>query len=94
MTQGKRFGLSALQKNDMWRRWRAGESLHEIGRAFGKEHSSIRWLVSRYGGFVPAVRRRSLLALTPRECEEISRGLVSGSSLREIAKCLDELRRQ
>jgi len=35
--------------------------LHQIGRAIGKEHSSVRWLVSRYGGFVPAVRRRSSL---------------------------------
>src|SRR5271156_3663876 len=55
MTQEKRFGLSAVQKSDMWRRWRAGQSLHEIGRAFGKEHSSICCLVSRHGGFVPAV---------------------------------------
>jgi len=61
MTEGKRFGLSAAQKSDMWRRWKAGQSLHEIGRAFGKSHSSIRCLVSRHGGFVPAVRRRSLL---------------------------------
>ena len=49
MTQGKRFGLSAAQKRDVWRRWKAGESLHKIGRAFGKEHSSIRRLVSRHG---------------------------------------------
>jgi len=55
MTQGKRFGLSAAQKRDVWRRWKAGQSLHKIGRAFGKEHSSIRCLVSRHGGFVPAV---------------------------------------
>jgi hypothetical protein len=60
MTQGKRFGLSAAQKRDVWRRWKAGDSLHKIGRAFGKEHSSIRCLVSRHGGFVPAVRQRSL----------------------------------
>jgi IS30 family transposase len=89
MTQGKRFGLSAVQESDMWCRWKAGQSLHEIGRAFGKSHSSIRCLVSRHGGIVPAVRRRSLLALTLREREEISRGLASGSSIREIAKCLD-----
>jgi hypothetical protein len=57
MTQGKRFGLSAAQKRDMWCRWKAGDSLHRIGRAFGKEHSSIRCLVSRHGGFVPAIRR-------------------------------------
>jgi hypothetical protein len=89
MIEGKRFGLSVVQKSDMWRRWKAGQSLHEIGRAFGKSHSSIRCLVSHHGGFVPAVRRRSLLALTLRECEEISRGIASGSSIREIAKCLN-----
>jgi hypothetical protein len=85
MKQGRRFGFSAEQKLDVWRRWKAGQTLHEIGRAFGKEHSSIRCLVSRHGGIAPAVRRRALLALTLREREEISRGLASGSSIREIA---------
>jgi transposase, IS30 family len=89
MRQGKRFGLSAMQKSELWRRWKAGQSLHEIGRAFGKEHSSIRCLVARHGGFVPAVHRRSLRALTLPEREDISRGIASGSSLREIAKLLD-----
>src|SRR6202795_4444940 len=89
MKQGKRFGLSAEQKSDVWRRWKSGQTLHEIGRAFGKEHSSIRCLVSRHGGIAPAVRRRALLALTLREREEISRGIASGSSIREIAKCLE-----
>jgi hypothetical protein len=32
MTQGKRFGLSAAQKTDIWCRWKAGQALHEIGR--------------------------------------------------------------
>jgi len=91
MRPGKRFGLSAAQKSEVWRRWKAGQSLHEIGRALGKEHSSIRCLVSRHGGFVPAVRQRSLLALTQREREELSRGLASESSIREIAKCLDRV---
>src|SRR6266568_2964576 len=91
MRPGKRFGLSAEQKNDVWRRWKAGQTLHEIGRVFGKEHSSIRCLVARHGGFVPAVRRRSLLALTLREREEISRGLASGSLIREIAKRLERV---
>ncbi|MGC1905976.1 MAG: hypothetical protein WA715_19305, partial [Candidatus Acidiferrum sp.] len=50
MKQGRRFGFSAEQKLDVWRRWKAGQTLHEIGRAFGKEHSSIRCLVSRHGG--------------------------------------------
>ncbi len=89
MAQGKRAGLSATQNTDMWCRWKAGQSLHEIGRAFGKGHSSIRSLVSHHGGFVPAVRRRSLVTLTLTEREEISRGIASGSSIREIAKRLD-----
>jgi IS30 family transposase len=88
MTQGKREVLSAAQRNDIWSRWKAGQSLHEIGRAFGKPHTSIHCLLSHYGGIVPAARRRSLLALTPAEREDISRGIASGSSIREIAKRL------
>jgi len=89
MRQGKRFGLSAIEKSDLWRRWKAGQSLHEIGRAFDKSHSSIRCVVSLHGGFVPAVRRRSLLALTLPEREDISRGIASGSSMRKIAQLLE-----
>src|SRR6267378_3538946 len=89
MRQGKRFGLSTAQKSELWRRWKAGQSLHEIGRAFGKEHSSIRCLVARHGGIVPAVRRRSGRVLTAVEREDISRGVASGASLRKIAQLLD-----
>jgi len=63
MTQGKRVALSAAQKSDMWRRWKAGQSLHEIGRAFGQPHVSIHLLLSYHGGIVPPVRRRSFLVL-------------------------------
>ena len=31
MAQGKRNRLSTEQRIDMWRRWKAGESLHDIG---------------------------------------------------------------
>src|SRR5580693_4441025 len=62
MKRGKRFGLSTEQKLDVWRRWKTGQTLHEIGRAFGKDHNSIRCIVSLHGGIVPAIRRRALLA--------------------------------
>ena len=88
MKPGKRFGLSAIEKRDIWSRWKAGQSLHEIGRAFGKEHSSIRCLLLPRGGIPPAARRRSRLALTLSEREDISRGIASGSSIREIARGL------
>jgi len=87
MTQGKRVELSAAQKTGVWCRWKAGESLHTIGRAFGKPHTSIHCLLAHHGGVVPAVRRRSLLALTLTEREDISRGIACGSSIRDIAKC-------
>ncbi|HWZ50463.1 MAG TPA: hypothetical protein VNW54_03265, partial [Granulicella sp.] len=45
--------LSAERRADMWRRWKAGESLHEIGRAFGKGHGSIRFLLTQRGGIAP-----------------------------------------
>ncbi len=64
MRQGRRYGLSAEQKADIWRRWKAGESLHEIGRAFDKDHGSIQFLLSQHGGIVPSVRRRSPRTLT------------------------------
>src|ERR1700688_3951137 len=84
----RRVKLSADQRIDMWGRWKAGQSLHEIGRAFGKDHVSIQFVLSQHGGIVPAARSRSPLTLTLAEREDISRGIASGSSIREIAKGL------
>src|ERR1700693_4960699 len=89
MAQGKRVGLSAAQRTELWSRWKAGQSLHVIGRAFGKPHNSIHGFLSQHGGIVPEVRPRSLLVPTAVEREDISRGLASGSSIRDIAKGLE-----
>ena len=89
MSEGKRSRLSLTQRSEIWSRWKAGQSLHEIGRAFGKPHSCIRCLLLPRGGIAPALRRRSRLALSRAEREDISRGLASGSSIREIARHLD-----
>jgi IS30 family transposase len=89
MMQRKRTRLALAEKSDIWRRWKAGQSLHEIGRAFGRPHPTIRKLLLPHGGIAPATRRRSRLALTLAEREDISRGVTSGSSLREIARLLN-----
>ena len=84
-----RFGLSAIEKGEVWSRWKAGESLHEIGRAFDKPHSCIRAVLLPRGGIPPAACRRSRWALTFAEREDISRGMASGCSIREIVRGLD-----
>jgi IS30 family transposase len=89
MTQGKWARLSPSHKADIWNRWKAGQTLHEIGRAYGKPHPTIRKVLLPRGGIPPIARRRSQLALTLAEREDISRGIASGSPLREIARRLD-----
>ena len=85
MIQRKRSRLSLAEKQDIWRRWKYGQSMHAIGRAYGRPHPTIRKLLLPSGGIPPVVRRRSRLALTLAEREDISRGIASGSSIREIA---------
>src|SRR4026207_2186370 len=79
---------AATEKTELWDRWKRGESLKAIGRAFGKQSSSIYFLVAPHGGFRPAERRRSRLALTLAERELISRGITAHQSARSIAKLL------
>jgi IS30 family transposase len=88
MIQRKGTRLALAEKSDIWRRWKAGQSLHEIGRAYGRPHPTIRKLLLPRGGIAPAARRRSRLALTLAEREDISRGIASASSIREIARFL------
>jgi transposase, IS30 family len=70
MTEGKRVALPAAQRTELWSRWKAGQSLHVTGRAFGKPLNSIHGFLSRHGGIVPATRRRSLRTLTLGERED------------------------
>ncbi len=88
MAQMGRPGLSAAQKRELWQRWKAGQSLSEIGRALERQAWAIHDVVSANGGFVPRTRRRRASALTPFAREELSRGLVQGRSLRDIARSL------
>src|ERR1019366_4589524 len=88
MDQRFRRGFTATEKTELWDRWQRGESLKAIGRAFGKPSSSIYCQVSPYGGIRPAPRRRSQLALTLSEREEISRGVAAHQSARSMARLL------
>src|SRR6267378_2568660 len=87
---GHRFhrGFTAAEKTELWDRWKRGESLKAIGRAFGKQSSSIYFLVAPHGGIRPAERRRSGRALTLPDREGIARGVTATRPPRSIAKLL------
>ena len=72
MAQTVRAGLSASQKRELWRRWKAGQSLSDIGREFGKPAATIFGIVVLEGGISPPVRTRSPLALRLVEPERVN----------------------
>ena len=76
------------RESELWDRWQRGELLKAIGRAFGKPSSSIYFQLAPHGGIRPAPRRRSRLALTLAEREEISRGIAAYQSTRSMARLL------
>lgn len=80
-----RTNYSDSQKALMWDRWQKGDSLHQIAKLFDRYHTSIRGILAETGGIRPAPRRRSRLALTLAEREDISRAVVSGHSIRSVA---------
>ena len=77
------------QKSEMWDRWQRGESMSSIGRCFDRASSSVFPYLAATGGIRPPDRRRSRLALSLIEREEISRGLAAKRSLRAIARVLN-----
>lgn len=85
MKQRPRIYYTEAQKALMWDRWRKGDSLETIAQLFERGHSSVQRILQEAGGIRPAQRRRSALALTLAEREEISRGVAAGRSLRWIA---------
>ncbi|WP_143811168.1 helix-turn-helix domain-containing protein, partial [Paraburkholderia piptadeniae] len=85
MKQRRRIYYSETQKALMWDRWQKGESLQKIAQLFDRNHSSVQRILAETGGIRPPQRRRSRLALTLAEREEISRALVAGDSIQSIA---------
>jgi IS30 family transposase len=89
MTPKKDRGLAPEQAAELWRRWKDGQSLREIGRAISRDSGTVHWHIKHRGGIAPPVRVRSQRHLSLVEREEISRGLVAGRSLRSIARDLE-----
>ena len=81
----KRREYSVAERRQLWGRWKRGESISDIGRALDRAPGTIHSTIREQGGVVPRERRRSRLALTVCEREEISRGVAAGESARRVA---------
>jgi IS30 family transposase len=81
----KRREYSAAERKELWDRWKRGASISDIARALDRAPATIHYTIRQHGGVVPRERRRSRLALTLCEREEISRGVAAGESARRVA---------
>jgi len=79
---------TASDRAELWRQWKAGYSTRHIARALGRQVGSIYQILAPYGGIKPAERTRGPRTLKLSEREDISRGLATGSSIRQIAERL------
>lgn len=86
MPSGKQW--SGAERIEMWRRYKAGESVRSIGLALGRAGGCIFDLLRPLGGITPQPRRRAPRVLSFEEREEISRGLAASVSIRSIARRL------
>ena len=80
--------MSWTEKNELWDRWRRGESQSEIARALHRVSSCVYNVVAAEGGIAPPSRRRAERTLSGAEREEISRHLAQGRSFRAISRRL------
>ena len=79
------WGLSAAEQDEVWARWRQGESLRLIARRLGKRGPSVRAFVLQSGGVQRHPPGRAPRSLKMGEREEISRGVAAGEPCRQIA---------
>src|SRR6185436_13974411 len=84
-----RILFTAKQKDELWERWKQGQSISAISRALERRNKTgVQRIVALHGGIAPQPRHRSVLALKLEEREEISRGIAAGRSIRAIARAL------
>ena len=88
MKRRKPIYYTAEQRALMWDRYQQGDSLADIARLFNRHHPSIERIIAETGGIRPPVRKRSSRCLSLSEREEISRGIATDESIRDIASGL------
>jgi len=86
---GRPSTVTDAQRKELWRRYKAGETVLGIGRALGQRTTNLYRVLEAVGGIAPAQRSRSLRVLSFGEREEISRGIAAGDTFRAIARGLN-----
>ena len=82
----KRFrAFSEAEIALVWKRWRDGARTAQIARELERSAPAVKYLAVRRGGIAPQEQRRARWALSASDREEISRGIASGYSIRQIA---------
>ena len=73
-----RILFTAKQKDELWERWKNGQSVLAISRALERRNKTgVQRIVALNGGIAPAPRCRAVAALKLEEREEISRGIAA-----------------
>lgn len=80
--------FTPAERAALWKGWKSGLTLSEIGQGLNRRASSVLNVLRRAGGFAPRIRQRADRALKLHEREEISRGLAAGLGVNEIARRL------
>ena len=89
MRTGRYSSVTDTQRAELWRRYKAGETVLGIASALGQRPSNLYRVLQEAGGIIPTRRRRSARVLSFGEREEISRGLAAGATFRAIARRLN-----
>lgn len=85
---GRPARITGALREELWRRYKAGETILGIGRALDQRQTTIHRVLQANGGIAPARRSRSSRVLSFSEREEISRGVAAGCTFRAIARGL------
>jgi hypothetical protein len=59
MRLGRPAIITGAQREEFWRRYKAGETILGIGRAISQRQATIHRVLQTTGGIAPALRSRS-----------------------------------
>lgn len=80
--------MNSQRKAIIWHEWKKGILMSVTSQLIDKPPATVFSYLSYHSGVEPRARSRRASALTMREWEEISRGIVVGPSIRSIASAL------